>query len=152
MLTFISQLSFLKAFGGYIFLDVNGNEDIQFIIDNVLQPINVVPLHSRTDEFSQLTKVANSLILPGTSMSRRVTKTPLSIPDIEFAEGKRIRVQHLRIERSPLLRKFYIISHPEPVCNACEIHIKDKYPWVDYMLDSANLYIEKGICECGERI
>ena len=139
MLAFVGQLSFLKAFHGSLYLDVNGNEDVQFIIDNVLQPINATPLPNRTDEFSQLTTLESHLILPGKGVARKLTRTPLYIPDLEFVEGKKVRVQHLRIERSPLLRKFYILSHPEPICAACEIHIKDKYPWVDYMLDLHHL-------------
>lgn len=135
MLAFISQISFLKAFKGYLYLDVNGNDDIQDIIDNVLQPISAAPLTNKTEEFCQLTKVDTRIILP----MRKVTNAPINLPDIEFAEGKRIRVQHLRIERSSLLKKFYIQAHPEPVCAACEMHIQQKYPWVDYMLDLHHL-------------
>ena len=104
MLAFISQLSFLKAFKGSLYLDVNGDDDVQFILDNVLQPISDAPLSNRTEEFCQITKVAQTIILPTV---QKVTKAPLNISDIEFAEGKKIRVQHLRIERSPLLRKLY---------------------------------------------
>lgn len=135
MLAFISQLSFLKAFGGYLYLDVNGNDDVQNILDNILQPISNSALANRTEEFCQLTRFSHHIILP----ARKITKAPLSIPDIEFAEGKKIRVQHLRIERSPLLRKFYMIAHPEPLCAACDMHIQEKYPWVDYMLDLHHL-------------
>ena len=135
MLAFISQLSFLKAYNGYLYLDVNEYEDISYLIDNVLQPITKSPLADRTEEFCQLTQVVNPLIIP----NRSVVKTNVYIPDMEFTEGKRIRVQHLKIERSPLLRKFYISSHPEPICAACEMHIQEKYPWVDYMLDLHHL-------------
>ena len=135
MLTFISQLSFLKAFNGNLYLDVNGNDDIQFIIDNVVLPVSETPLPNRTDEFCQLTKVSPQI----KKSDRKIIKVPLNIPDIEFAEGKKVRVQHLRIERSALLRKFYIVTHPEPICAACEMHIQQKYPWVDYMLDLHHL-------------
>lgn len=135
MLAFISQISFLKAFRGYLYLDVDGSDDIQDIIDNVLQPVSFTPLANKTEEFCQLTKVDTHIILP----IRKVTNAPLNLPDIEFAEGKRVRVQHLRIERSSLLKKFYIQVHPEPVCAACDMHIQQKYPWVDYMLDLHHL-------------
>lgn len=55
--------------------------------------------------------------------------------DREFIEGDRKRVHHLRIERSPILRRVYIQLHPEPICAACNMNVKAKYPWTDYMLD-----------------
>lgn len=139
MIAFISQLSFLKVFSGNLYLDVNENEDVQDIINHVLEPYVAKPLPDRTEEFCQLTKVSNRLILPIDSEVCNVARTPLNVPDMEFVEGKKVRVQHLRIERSPLLRKFYIATHPEPVCAACETHIQKKYPWVDYMLDLHHL-------------
>lgn len=135
MLAFISQLSFLKAFKGYLYLDVNGESDVQFIINKVLCPQTNTPIHDRTEEFCQLTKVNPHLILPNC----KIVATPMNVPDIEFVEGKKVRVQHLRMERSPLLRKFYIAIHPEPVCAACQMRVQEKYPWVDYMLDLHHL-------------
>lgn len=139
MLAFISQLSFLKAFRGSLYLDVEDDGDVQNIIENVLQPYIVTPMADRTEEFCQLTKMAKRLILPNQAITPKGTRTPLNISDLEFTEGKKVRVMHLRIERSPLLRRFYIATHPEPVCSACEMRVQVKYPWVDYMLDLHHL-------------
>ena len=135
MLAFISQSSYLKVFKGYLYLDVNGDEDVFYLLSNVLKPITTSPLPDRTEEFCSLTTLPVSLIIPGTKSN----KTPLNVPDIEFSEGKKLRIQHLRIERSSLLRKFYISVHPEPVCAACQLNTQEKYPWVDYLLDIHHL-------------
>ncbi|MBQ6065108.1 MAG: HNH endonuclease [Prevotella sp.] len=136
MVAFISQLSFLKVFNGYLYLDVDNKEDVDNILENVTKPIQTIPVPDKVEEFFLLTHLPASFITSKPSISHHVS---LSIPDLDFAEGKRVRVQHLRIERSPLLRRFYITIHPEPICAACQLHIQHKYPWVDYMLDLHHL-------------
>lgn len=59
--------------------------------------------------------------------------------DIEFIEGNRKRVEHFRVERSGLLKKYYKKVNPNPVCCACGADMSKRYPWTDYMLDIHHL-------------
>lgn len=136
MLAFISQLSYLKAFNGYLYLDVLNEEELNDIIRSVSDPLIPSLLANKDEEFSQLTKVPVALKIP-VKVKKKEESAQLS--GLEIAEGKRFRVQHLRIERSPLLRKFYIQAHPEPVCAACELKVQEKYPWTSYLLDLHHL-------------
>lgn len=139
MLAFISQCSFLKVFNKELYLDVYGDDDIKHLLQNILIPNVQEPMADKGDEFCQMTKVVHQLVTPNVNTSSVNILSPLSILDKDFTEGKRVRVQHLRIERSTLLRRFYISLHPEPVCEACKEHVREKYPWVDYMLDVHHL-------------
>ena len=139
MMTFISQLSFLKVFQGCMYLDVGSEEDAHTVKAIVMEPFLAEALPDRTEEFCHLTKIKSRLIVPVGNDGNEGIPSHLNIADREFSEGKKVRVHHLRIERSPMLRKFYIATHPEPVCAACEMHIQEKYPWADYMLDLHHL-------------
>lgn len=139
MLAFISQCSFLKVFKKELYLDVYGDDDIKHLLEHILIPNVQKPMADKGEEFCQITKTVNKLVIPNMKASSIDIQSPLSILDKDFTEGKRVRVQHLRIERSTLLRKFYISLHPEPICQACKEHVREKYPWVDYMLDVHHL-------------
>ena len=139
MIAFVSQLSFLKVFNGNLYLDVYDENDIDNILQNILIPDIRKPMEDKAEEFCQMTRLVERLTIFPVNVSSTNISPSLNILDRDFTEGKRIRVQHLRIERSPLLRKFYISKHPEPVCEACEENIHIKYPWVDYMLDIHHL-------------
>lgn len=139
MVVFIGQLSFLKIFDRKIFLDVLSIEDAMAIFDGMLKPYQHTPLEDKVEEFESITRLNKQIIIPASIKTNEIPLPTIDSSDIEFVEGKRKRVYHLRIERSPLLRKIYIQLHPEPICDACKIHIKEKYPWVDYMLDLHHL-------------
>lgn len=139
MIIFIGQISFLKIFDKKIYLDVLSNEDAVTIIDKLLKPYNHPPMEDKVDEFMSITKLRKRLIIPNGVNTSEIPLPVTDTSDVEFVEGKRKRVYHLRIERSPLLRRIYIQLHPEPICDACKMHVKEKYPWVDYMLDLHHL-------------
>lgn len=142
MIVFIGQLSFMKIFDKKVFLDILDKDEANVLLTQLIKPIEKVGFDDKADEFISLTSIKHSLIIPGHT-SHVTTSGILSpnanISDIEFVEGRRKRVHHLRIERSPMLRRIYIQMHPEPVCDACKSNIKEKYPWTDYMLDLHHL-------------
>ena len=139
MTVFIGQLSFLKIFNKRIYLDVLSNEDALMILQKLIKPIQKDSLADRVEEFLSLTKLKKRIYIPQTIKTSETILPTADSADVEFVEGKRKRVHHLRIERSPMLRKIYIQLHPEPICDACKLHIKEKYPWVGYMLDLHHL-------------
>lgn len=141
MVVFIGQLSFLKIFDRKIFLDIIGIDDAQILLNQLLTPVIKEPLQDKVEEFISITSlpsIISSASIPISTYSGTSLPTT-DISDIEFAEGKRKRVHHLRIERSPMLRRLYIQLHPEPICDACKENIKERYPWTDYMLDLHHL-------------
>lgn len=139
MVAFISQLSFIKVFNHSIYLDILDDSEIAYIKNAYLKPITTQRLSDPFEEFRQITHLVKiSKSGPNDDVKRGNTLI-INPSDIEFTEGKKSRVQHLKIERSPLLRKYYVSLHPEPICAACEEHMNMKYPWAGYMLDLHHL-------------
>jgi predicted HNH restriction endonuclease len=60
--------------------------------------------------------------------------------DTEFSEGNRIRVTHIRTERSNKLKEFYFkyTNYPE-ICNMCGLNTHEKYPWTQYIIEIHHL-------------
>ena len=131
MLVFCGQLSFMKWTGSELMLDLSKDQLVQsnFLSDLFLpRPIvaGTGPL------FYRLTSLDAALPKPFNSM-------PTSLDDDIFLEGGKNRVSHLRIERSPLLRRMYINANPEPYCHTCERDMRDEYPWTVYMIEVHHL-------------
>lgn len=136
MVIFIGQLSFLKIFDRRIFLDILGEEDAKVLLTQLIKPAQKEQYEDKVEEFLSLTIISGQASLVSTS---GISLPNTDVSDIEFVEGQRKRVHHLRIERSPMLRRIYIQLHPEPICDACKSNIKERYPWTDYMLDLHHL-------------
>ena len=85
------------------------------------------------EEFLEMTSLSDKIIVPTFEV---FTSEP---SDIEFIEGNRKRVEHFRVERSGLLKKYYKKVNPNPICCACGADMSKRYPWTDYMLDIHHL-------------
>jgi predicted HNH restriction endonuclease len=70
-----------------------------------------------------------------------VAVPPRELPsDVTFTEGKRMRVTHIRVERSPKLRKLFLATLPTPVlCDMCGCNTNKRYPWTDNLLEVHHL-------------
>lgn len=133
MVIFISQLSVLKVYDGYLYLDdINENAKNE-MLSQFLKPENRFPKAERIEEFFEMTSIAKKIIIPTFEV---FTAEPA---DIEFIEGNKKRVEHFRVERSGLLRKYYRQVNPTPVCCACGADMSTRYPWTEYMLDIHHL-------------
>ena len=133
MVIFISQLSLLKVYNGLLWLDISNQNAIAELINQFLVPKNALPKESRLEEFFGLTKITGELTLPTVELFTS------DVSDMEFIEGKRKRVEHFRVDRSPLLRKYYREQNQRPICAMCQMDVSLKYPWTDYMLDIHHL-------------
>ncbi|MCL2361672.1 MAG: hypothetical protein FWC73_07665 [Defluviitaleaceae bacterium] len=133
MVIFISQLSVLKVYGGKLWLDISNPTAINELMEKFLTPLGTIPKSDRLDEFAEMTKITGGLVLPTIEV---FTSDSL---DLEFIEGKRKRVEHFRVERSPLLRKYFREQNKRPICNMCHMDVSEKYPWTEYMLDIHHL-------------
>ncbi|MFZ1691889.1 MAG: hypothetical protein WAT74_01720, partial [Flavobacteriales bacterium] len=131
MVAFISQLSFLKWTGEMLMLDMSSEQLAEANNLDVLfapRPIaaGVAPL------FYRMTALDAGLPKPYSAL-------PASLDDQIFLEGGKTRIAHLRIERSPLLRRMFINLNPEPLCDACERDMREVYPWTSYMIEIHHL-------------
>lgn len=133
MVIFISQLSVLKVYDGFLYLDQISDNAKNEILSNFLKPENRLAKADRTEEFLAMTSFSNKIIVP----TFEVFTTEPS--DLEFIEGNRKRIEHFRVERSVLLRKYYKQINPHPVCCACGADMGKRYPWTEYMLDIHHL-------------
>ena len=133
MLIFISQLSILKVYNGYLWLDISNETAIDELINKFLTPVAGAPNANRTEEFMNLTRISDEIVLP------MIEIFASDVTDLEFIEGKRKRVEHFRVDRSPLLRRYYIQQNAKPICGMCNMKVSEKYPWTDYMLDIHHL-------------
>lgn len=133
MVIFISQLSILKVYDGYLYLDTINENAKEEMLSQFLKPENRFPKAERIEEFLEMTSIARKIIVPTFEV---FTSDPA---DMEFIEGNKKRVEHFRVERSGLLRKYYRQVNPAPVCYACGADMSTRYPWTDYMLDIHHL-------------
>ena len=133
MIIFVSQLSVLKVYDGFLYLDEITESAKAEMLNTFLKPESRIAKPDRIEEFLEMTSLGKSIIVPTFEV---FTSDP---SDIEFIEGNKKRVEHLRVERSGLLRKYYKKEHPDPICCACSVNMSEKYPWTDYMLDIHHL-------------
>ncbi|NLB81026.1 MAG: HNH endonuclease, partial [Clostridiaceae bacterium] len=133
MVIFLSQLSALKVYDACLWLDITSQNAINELYEKFLTPLDRDPKENRTEEFMSLTKISNEIVLPTIEIFTSESA------DIEFIEGKRKRLEHFRVDRSPLLRKYYREVNRQPICSMCQMDVSEKYPWTDYMLDIHHL-------------
>jgi len=134
MLIFASQMSWLKWYGGSLKVDIIPG-DLQSIEDlrGIIEPLKNHRSATQQQEIIALGKVADEIIKPVSLTTREIPE------DIIFTEGRRVRVTHLRTERSPQLRRLFFSRNPLPVCNMCSCDTRYRYPWTDNLLEIHHL-------------
>lgn len=133
MVIFISQLSILKVYDGCLYLDTVNENARDEMLCKLLQPENRIPRAERIEEFYEMTSLASGIAVPTFEVFT------LEPSDMEFIEGNKKRVEHFRVERSGLLRKYYRQLNPVPRCSACGTNMNVRYPWTDYLLEIHHL-------------
>lgn len=129
MLIFISQMSILKWFNNSLYLDIDKDDIDTPEFKKLITPKFILPSAQKEEDFIKLTSISEGIIIPTKIRSRE------NASDEIFIEGKKSRVTHLKIERSPLLRKVFLQKNPEPICNMCENHMTERYPWTKYLIE-----------------
>lgn len=130
MLIFISQMSILKWQNGKLYLDITmvdfeATNGLELLINPVIKKIEL----NREEEFISLTNLHGNQIMPFTLSSRDGGFEDL------FIEGRKRKVTHFKIERSPLLRKMYFERYPSTTCEMCDCDTKKSYPWTENILE-----------------
>lgn len=60
--------------------------------------------------------------------------------DVEFSEGSKLRISHIRTERSSKLREFYFQHTDNPNhCDMCKMDTQRRYPWAERVLELHHL-------------
>lgn len=133
MVIFISQLSLLKVYNGCLYLDIVDENTRNNVLTKFLIPDNRLPKTDRIEEFYEMASISQKVAIPTIEMFASDAN------DIEFIEGNRKRVEHFRVERSGLLRKYYRQMNPAPRCCACGMNMNIRYPWTEYLLEIHHL-------------
>ena len=111
MLVFISQFSFLNWSGRLLQLDIAGNE-LSAELLSIAEPDYFAPRPIREEELFAIAQPAAHDFVEFNLPSRDEPS------EEEFTEGERVRKSHVRIERSPALRKDSLSLGYEPIRTA----------------------------------
>lgn len=134
LMVFASQLSFLKWDRGTLYLDADSPARTRQI-EGLLHPYIIQHSDDPSQEILNLgahfdVSGIDSIDSPDTNEAAKV----------EFKEGSRVEVTHLRLERSGKLREMYFEHADNPqVCDMCEVDTARKYPWADKVIDVHHL-------------
>jgi predicted HNH restriction endonuclease len=102
-------------------------------LKSVVEPLQHSRNNTQQQEILALGRVT-------TEIPRPVALTTREIPeDIIFTEGRRVRVTHLRTERSPQLRRLFFSRNPVAICDMCTCDTRYRYPWTDNLLEIHHL-------------
>ncbi|AHJ30402.1 HNH endonuclease [Nodularia spumigena CS-584] len=134
MLIFASQMSWLKWYGGSLKVDIVPG-DLQSIEDlrGIVEPLQNHRKSTQQQEIIALGRVTTEIVKPVALSTREIPE------DIIFTEGRRVRVTHLRTERSPQLRRLFFSRNALPVCDMCSCNTRHRYPWTDNLLEIHHL-------------
>ncbi len=131
MFIFLAQSSFLKWSNSTLILDVmQGDDETIELIEQISSPLILTQYLDRDAEIIQLGSIDTTKIQPFVSVAREKQD------DLIFTEGRRIRVTHLRVERSPKLRRMFFANLSLPyLCDMCRENMNDRYPWTNNLLE-----------------
>jgi hypothetical protein len=130
---FISQFSFLKWENPYLYFDVYDASEMH----NIIMKLTPVTAFRNPDPGLELLSLGSGFF--ATDLGD-YTIQQIAQLDTEFSEGNRIRVTHIRTERSAKLKEFYFkhTKHPE-ICAMCGLDTHIKYPWTPHIIEIHHL-------------
>jgi hypothetical protein len=133
LIRFVSQFSFLKWNNPNLYLDVTNKEEI-FQIEKLLTP----QVNSRhVNASAEVLNLGSNF--QGTALGD-FTINQINVIDTEFTEGSKIRVTHLRTERSAKLKEFYFSNTSTAhICDMCFMDTKKRYPWAERIIEIHHL-------------
>lgn len=128
-----SQFSFLKWQSPNLYLEVKDKTEL-YEIEKNLQPTLNIRKKEAAEEILQMGSGFKGEVLG------ILTLHNVESIEQEFTEGKKIRVTHLRTERSTKLKSFYFSKMPKPeVCRMCDMDTSKKYPWSPHIIELHHL-------------
>jgi hypothetical protein len=134
LMIFLSQASFLKWSGNALYLDAV----TPGLAEQVATLVHPFDLPSEGD-------AGREIISLGRHFEReevQVLAPPYAIEEAaaEFSEGSKVRVTHLRYERSSKLREMFFAQKNNPqICDMCELDTNIRYPWAQRVIEVHHL-------------
>ena len=133
LMRFISQFSFLAWQAPYLYLSVQDTAELH-AIEQALTPIINLRNEDPGLEVLQMGSTLQGEVLGA------VTLNQVESIEQEFTEGRRIRVTHLRTERSSRLKSLYFTRVEQPhICRMCSIDTAVRYPWAEHVIELHHL-------------
>lgn len=133
LVKFISQFSFLKWDNPNLYLEVKDKDEL-FAIEASLQPV-VLPRNA--DPELEILQMGGGF---ASGTIGDVTLKNMESLEEEFTEGRKVRVTHLRTERSSKLRELYFSTAKTPeVCDMCDVDTAKRYPWAPHVIELHHL-------------
>jgi hypothetical protein len=130
LVRFISQFSFLKWENPKLFIEARDKTEL-LAIEKLMTPRISQNYSDKTEAILDMGAGINSTQKTFGS----ITLTAHDHDDEEFTEGAKIRVTHVRAERSNKLRNFYFKKIPDAhICRMCELDTARKYPWSAHVI------------------
>lgn len=135
MLIFLSQFSFLKWAGNTLFFDVeSATTSALGELERLARPVERDRDADPRRELLGIGSMEDAGDLGAAIPSREMPS------DVVFTEGKKVRVTHLRTERSLRLRRLLFDTVPQPyLCDMCSRDMRQRYPWVENLLEVHHL-------------
>lgn len=135
MLIFLSQFSFLKWADNTLFFDVESAPAAVLVdLERLATPLERDRNADRRLELLAIGSMEGAGDLGAAIPSREMPS------DVVFTEGKKVRVTHLRTERSLRLRRLLFQRLPQPyLCDMCGKDMRQRYPWVENLLEVHHL-------------
>lgn len=133
LVRFISQFSFLKWENPHLYIDIEDKNEIFSVIEQ-LEPI--VSTRALDPGFEVLSM---GKTIPDISLGN-YTIHKIESYDSEFSEGSKVRITHIRTERSLKLKDFYFKYSDNPeICTMCSLDTNKKYPWAPHIIEIHHL-------------
>lgn len=132
MMVFMGQSSFMRWFDKRLYVDTS---EVRSVIKALSPIVRGERKSIPAEEFLRMTNASDERDLERLDV-KLADREPIGL---RFLEGRRTFGAHGRIERSPMVRKFYFQSHPDLICDACRMHPKEKYPWTENILELHHL-------------
>lgn len=133
LVIFLSQFSFLKWSAPNLYLEIKDKTELHKI-EKSIAPTLQIRSKNRSDE---ILKMGGNISNDKTGI---ITLQYLESIDEEFTEGQKIRVMHLRSERSSKLKSIYFKKIQQPqICRMCDMDTLKKYPWTPHVIELHHL-------------
>lgn len=143
MMPFIAQFSFLHWNGRYLSLDP------RVVAPHHLSDLATLLLPSLHEQAPQdeleLVRLGRVTAATGQTLLNTIEAVGLGLgeEEVEFMEGGRVRLTHLRAERNGALRRAFLDwllrSRSPLLCDMCAADLLHRYPWAEKLLEIHHL-------------
>lgn len=133
LVRFVSQFSFLAWNNPNLYLCIKDKKEMEDIIGGLMPILG----KQEPDSGREVIRLGSAVDV---SAIGKITLTPYESIESEFTEGSKIRVTHIRTERSSKLKSFYFDNVVDAaICRMCQLDTAIKYPWAEHVIELHHL-------------